>query len=214
LAYRTPFISGKDSLNNQFTTDDGRTIRIPPTLLISGFGIVDDVHRCVTMDAKTSGSSLVLVGETTGAMGGSQFADLYPVSGQDRTLPEIDLDTGPRTARAVAAAIAAGLVRSAHDCSEGGVLVAAAEMAFAGGLGLAVELESVHPDPLVAAFAETPGRYLLEVRDEDVSALEDALGAAVCRVIGRFDDRGRFACNGCDASVDELRDLWSGTINW
>ncbi len=214
LAYRTPFISGKDSLNNQFTTDDGRTIRIPPTLLISGFGIVDDVHRCVTMDAKTSGSSLVLVGETTGAMGGSQFADLYPVSGQDPALPEPDLEAGPATARAVAAAIAAGLVRSAHDCSEGGVLVAAAEMAFAGGLGLAVELESVHPDPLVAAFAETPGRYLLEVRDEDVSALEDALGAAVCRVIGRFDDRGRLACNGCDASVDELRDLWSGTINW
>ena len=77
----------------------------------------------------------------------------------------------------------------------------------AGDLVIAADIE-----PRTARVGEN--RLILEVRDEDVSALEDALGAAVCRVIGRFDDRGRFACNGCDASVDELRDLWSGTINW
>src|SRR6185436_13994765 len=61
LAYRTPFVSGKDSLNNQFTTKDGRTIEIPPTLLITGMGIVPDVHRACTMDAKRPGRALIVV---------------------------------------------------------------------------------------------------------------------------------------------------------
>lgn len=112
LAYRTPFISGKDSLNNQFTTEDGRTIQIPPTLLISGLGIVHDTTRCVTMDAKAPGNLLVLVGLTHGRMGGSHARQVGVRSGDD-ALPQVDLKTGPATARAVAAAIRAGVVRSA-----------------------------------------------------------------------------------------------------
>jgi phosphoribosylformylglycinamidine synthase len=75
-AYRTPFISGKDSLNNQFVTEDGRTIQIPPTLLISGFAPVAEDVRAVSMDAKAAGNALVLVGKTTNRLGGSHFAML------------------------------------------------------------------------------------------------------------------------------------------
>lgn len=214
LAYRTPFISGKDSLNNQFTTDDGRTIRIPSTLLISGFGIVPDIARCTTMDAKRDGSLLLLVGDTTAPMGGSHFAELFPFEGIDLGLPSVDLESGPRTARAVASAIASGSVLSAHDCSEGGMLVAAAEMAFSGGLGLSIELDAVHEDPLIAAFSETPGRYMLEVSPEHRDDVERLLDGVPCRLVGRFNGSGTLTTADCNASIDDLRAAWSGTIGW
>ena len=99
-AYRTPFISGKDSLNNQFTTESGETIEIPPTLLISGFGIVKDVNGAITMDAKSPESNLVLVGRTTDAMGGAHVTMMDGLRG-DGALPQVNLDFGPLTARAV-----------------------------------------------------------------------------------------------------------------
>ncbi|MFG0273967.1 MAG: AIR synthase-related protein, partial [Phycisphaerales bacterium] len=142
-AYRTPFVSGKDSLNNQFTTDDGRTIEIPPTLLITGIGIVHDVTTCVTSDAKAPGNVVLLVGP-------------HPAADARAT----DLEMGPRVARAVHACIRDGLVRAAHDCSEGGWLVALAEMLIAGSspertLGAKVTIEDA------AYFVESPSRYLL-----------------------------------------------------
>ena len=192
IAYRAPFISGKDSLNNQFSTEDGRTIRIPPTLLISGFAPVPEIARAVTMDAKSAGSAILLVGATGAATGGSHLrlvAGGAAVEATDSSLPAVDLAMGPRVAQAVHRLIAAGLVRSAHDASEGGLLAAAAEMAFSGGLGATIELDRVGEDlpPLAAAFAETPSRYLLEV---DSSRLDEAgrlLGDLPHVAIGSFD---------------------------
>ena len=135
-AFRAPFISGKDSLNNQFVTEDGRTIQIPPTLLISGFAPVEKDSRAVSMDAKRAGSRLVAVVTTTNRLGGSHFAMLAGTHACSPKIPAPCLKSGPANAAAVAGAIRAGVVRSAHDASEGGVLVATAEMAFSGGLGL------------------------------------------------------------------------------
>src|SRR5262249_18680849 len=72
LAYRTPFISGKDSLNNEFRSA-GRHIVIPPTLLISALGRGNDVRKCVTRDLKEPGNDLYLIGTTKNEMGGSHF---------------------------------------------------------------------------------------------------------------------------------------------
>jgi len=107
LLFGAPFISGKDSLNNEFRGEKG-TIRIPHTLLVSALGIVDDVTKCVTSDLKRAGSKLVLVGH--GA-------------------PD------PKVMRDVASAIRSGRVRACHDLSDGGLAVCAAEMAIGGGLG-------------------------------------------------------------------------------
>ena len=216
MAYRTPFISGKDSLNNQFTTDDGTTIRIPPTLLISGFGIIDDIHRCITMDAKKSDSDLILVGGTSPVIGGSIYADHFNAAG-DRSLPECDLTVMPTTAARVAQAIAAGCVRSAHDCSEGGVLVAAAEMAFAGDCGLALDLCEVPGahDANTAAFGESPGRYLLEVAPEHRDALADVLNGTTHAHIGTFNAGCDFEVVGhATFALEQLRAAWLGTITW
>jgi phosphoribosylformylglycinamidine synthase II len=133
-AYRTPFVSGKDSLNNQLRYNDPATgvqkvIEIPPTLLVTGMGIVTSVKRSITMDAKAAGNTLLMIGATTAQMGGSHFAQAF--ASEDVTFPKVNLTSGPAAARAVAACIQQGLVRSAHDCSDGGMLVAVAEMLVA-----------------------------------------------------------------------------------
>ncbi|MGA1400738.1 MAG: AIR synthase-related protein, partial [Phycisphaerales bacterium] len=110
--------------------------------------------------------------------------------------------------------IAEGLVRSAHDASEGGVLVAAAEMAFAGGLGASIDLDSIGEGlpAIAAAFAETPSRYLHEVAPASLSKISEMLGDLPWRTIGGFDESGLFAIRfgGGEASlsIDSLRDAW------
>ena len=215
IAYRTPFISGKDSLNNQFTTESGETIRIPATLLISGFGIVKDIRNCVTMDAKHATHALVLVGDTTDAVGGSHLLRVAPYAPGNRALPETDLERGPATAHAVAKAIADTTVYAAHDASEGGVLLAAAEMAFSGGVGLHLDMNAITGDLAslaVACFAETPSRYLLEVCPNALDALATALGDVPHRVIGTFDDTQRVHGDGLDVALNSLHDAWANGL--
>ncbi len=228
IAYRTPFISGKDSLNNQFTTESGELITIPPTLLISALAIVADTNQCVSMDAKSAGNVLLIVGQTTPKLAGSH----YQMVARDRTIepdiPRVDLDLGPRTAVAVAGLIADGLVASAHDCSDGGLLVGAAEMAFAGRLGLDLDLNAVPRegnevlDPVAACFAETPSRYLLEVAPDRVEAAADALRQAgvLFAKIGTFADHERVTVRlgehgqVLDEPIDKLCDAWRAPLDW
>jgi len=207
MAYRTPFISGKDSLNNQFTSENGETICIPPTLLISGFGIVHDIKQCVTMDAKTSGNKLILVGETTRAMGGSHVLLIEPELSCDTELPRACLTSGPANAAAVHKAILGGVVRSAHDCSEGGVLLAAAEMAFSGNLGLELTLQDDDSTGTLC-FAETPSRYLLEVAPSKVDELLSLLGDVPSCCIGEFNASTTVCMDGCNWELDDLRGAW------
>lgn len=223
-AYKTPFVSGKDSLNNQFTTDDGQLIEIPSTLLISAVGIVDDANQCVTMDAKTPGNLLLQVGLTTQQLGGSH---LHLVTDQHSTdLPKVDLKTAPAQLAAVAQLIAQGLVRAAHDCSEGGLLVAASEMAFAGRLGLDLDLAGVprHGEltELAACFAENPTRILLEIAPDNFDAVAKDLAAAsipfgqvgafndTAKLTVRSDTRGQFL----DLAIQTLHDAWIKPLDW
>jgi phosphoribosylformylglycinamidine synthase len=226
LAYRTPFVSGKDSLSNQFSTDDGRLITIPPTLLISALGIVPDVTTSRTMDAKRPGNLLLIVGQTTSALGGSHVLAVADDGSRNRQVPVVDLRSGPAAARAVAGLIAAGLIDSAHDCSDGGVLVAAAEMAFAGGIGLDLQIDQLpvarELDDLTACFAETPSRYLLEIQPRHL----DAAGAALRRaglpfaVIGTFAGHQRLTVRCArhgrllDEPLDSLRQAWRQPLDW
>jgi phosphoribosylformylglycinamidine synthase len=225
-AYRTPFVSGKDSLNNQFTIPAGdgrpaRTIEVPPTLLITGIGIVREATRCVTMDAKAEGNLLLLVGETAGDMGGSHYQQLYGLPpGASTDVPRTDLSQGPRAARAVAGLIARGLVRAAHDCSDGGLLVAIAEMLIAGAteempMGAEVSLEELGNEPAGAAFAETPSRYLLEVREADLGQIRQELAGVPGRVIGRLNRSAVLGVAGHGSvPVGELRQAWLRPLDW
>ncbi|MHC4399377.1 MAG: phosphoribosylformylglycinamidine synthase subunit PurL [Planctomycetota bacterium] len=150
----TPFISGKDSLNNEFRPEgSGQAISIPASLLISALGQVDDVSRCVTMDLKEPGNYLYQVGLTKEELGGSHFALVESLRGG--LVPKVDADAAKRTFAAVHRAIDSGLVRACHDLSEGGLAAAAAEMAFAGDYGARVFLgqvpQAIHVDEASAA---------------------------------------------------------------
>ncbi|MEM7625965.1 MAG: phosphoribosylformylglycinamidine synthase subunit PurS [Planctomycetota bacterium] len=230
MAYETPFVSGKDSLSNQFTTEDGRLITIPPTMLISALGMIDDVTRARTMDAKASGNALLIVGSTTPNLGGSHLAacGLAPQTA-DLRIPRIDLAAGPRNAAAVASLITERLVASAHDCSEGGLLPAAAEMAFAGRVGLDLDLTappettaSGELNLIAKCFAETPSRYLLEVEPDKLDAVIKSLREAGTPFaqIGTFADHQdlalRTATQGqvCTIPLDELRSAWLKPLDW
>ena len=221
LAYATPFVSGKDSLNNQFTTRDGRTIEIPPTLLITGVGIVPDVRRACSMDAKKAGNMLLLVGAAQPAMGGSHCQRLFGAAGAAQ-MPTTDLVAGPLTARCVASLIADGLIAAAHDVSDGGLLVAVAEMLIAGStpsspIGASLTIEGVDAS-LAALFGESPTRYVLEVAPANFARVQASMRAASIpfESIGSLNYSGTLFGAGLDApiAVETLAEAWLGTLDW
>jgi phosphoribosylformylglycinamidine synthase II len=182
--YGTPFISGKDSLNNEYRDSHGNSHSIPDTLLISALAIVPDVRQAVTMDLKTAGNILFLIGETGHHLQGSHLLLLYPALAESAGLPPTLPEHAPASYRQLHQAIRSGLVRACHDCSEGGLAVAAAEMCIGGQLGLTIELAAIHPDPMVALFSESNGRLLVEVAPSDVESFTALFADLPCRAIG------------------------------
>ena len=188
LAYGAPFISGKDSLNNEYLGADGQKHAIPGTLLISALGLAPDVATTVTMDLKAPGNLLYVVGATADELGGSLYYQLlaadqgaaHPLAG---AVPAPITDPRPRLT-GLHAAIRGGLVQACHDCSEGGLAVALAEMALAGRLGAEVDLACapVLPDAALAnlpvdtlLFAESLGRFIVEVTPAAAAAFRAVL---------------------------------------
>jgi phosphoribosylformylglycinamidine synthase len=229
LAYGTPFISGKDSLNNEYT-HEGQSLSIPPTLLISAMGQVPDVRTCVTMDLKEPGNLLLVAGTTRLELGGSHWARLQDQEGGE--VPRVDPDLGLRLFRAVHAAIKGGLVRACHDPSEGGLAVALAEMALAGGLGARASLRDVPRDGSAAhdaalLFSESPSRFLLEVRPEHLDHLTGLFAGLPLGRLGTVDAAGidprpvpRLTVRGLDdspvidATLPDLKAAWQRPLRW
>jgi len=222
VAFGTPFISGKDSLNNEYATDS-ETIAIPPTLLISAIGLVDDIRRCVTMDLKEPGNPVYLVGVTKDELGGSHWYALEKAVG--RQVPRVDLKLAPKIFAAVHAAIAAGCVRACHDLSEGGLAVAAAEMAFAANLGLELDLAAVPREDALnddgrILFSESQTRFLVEVARGRVAEFEKVLAGVPCACVGEVMKNGRLVVRGVggktvlDVPCDRLREAWKAPLAW
>ena len=222
--YQTPFISGKDSLNNEYLDGvTGRKVAIPPSLLISAIGIVPDVRRACTMDLKQAGHHLYVLGETKHELGGSY---LYRLQGRSGGTPPGLAQHGPETARALHRAIVDGLVSACHDCSEGGLAVALAEMAIAGRLGLRVSLASVpvlerrEADDEGLLFAESNGRYVVEVPADNVAAFEARVRSVPHSRIGQVTRGEQVIVTGChrdetvfSLSVAELTNAWRGHLD-
>jgi phosphoribosylformylglycinamidine synthase subunit PurSL len=234
----TPFISGKDSLNNEYSYDANgkrRTIQIPPTLLISALGQVDDVSRCVTMDLKSAGNLLYQVGTTKDELGGSHFALVNGLVGGH--VPTVDAQLAKQTFAALHQAINSGLVRACHDLSEGGLAVAAAEMAFAGGLGAKIRLSEV-PSSVpttersegfdeVLLFSESNTRFLVEVPHANRLHFEAALAGIPYAHIGEVTDSSRLQIAAApiahqhvpqswlvDLEIATLKEAWQKPLRW
>ena len=230
IAYGTPFVSGKDSLNNEYSVD-GKAIAIPGTLLISAMAIVPDVRQCVTMDLKAAGDWLYLVGETRAELGGSHLNLVTGAPVHRGQVPRVNLAQAKRTYEEFHAAVRAGLVRACHDLSEGGLAVAAAEMCVAGELGLQIRLDRVpvpEGEPLAPEaklFSESPSRFLVEVATEKHAEFEQRMAGVPCACIGFVTAEPLLtvdpATSGDEGeellvreSVADLGKAWRGTLDW
>jgi phosphoribosylformylglycinamidine synthase len=218
IAYSTPFISGKDSLKNEYHSH-GRHIVIPPTLLISAIGRVPDVRRCATMDLKEAGNRIYLVGTTKEELGGSHYNRVHGLAGGQ--VPAPDLEVAPRILRAMHKAIAGGLVRACHDTSEGGLAVAIAEMAFAGGVGadLTTASSGSHADA-ATLFSESATRFVVEVRLDAVSKFENCFAGLPLTPLGATVKEPRLRIAGRNGEwiiwtpLARLKDAWQKPGRW
>jgi phosphoribosylformylglycinamidine synthase len=229
LGFGTPFISGKDSLNNEYRAR-GQRLPVIPTLVISAFGTIDNVAQTVTMDLKAPGNLLYLVGTTHDELAGSHYtASLDAASVEQRfpntSVPQVNFAQARTTMQALGAAIRGGLVRSCHDLSEGGLAVASAEMALAGLLGLEIDLELVPHDiqsdhELIPTllFSESATRFLVEVAPEQeanfVAFLRERQVQDAAR-IGRVTNAGRLRIlrsgqSHIDLPISALQEAWKG----
>jgi phosphoribosylformylglycinamidine synthase II len=236
VAFGAPFISGKDSLNNEYTGVDGQKHAIPGTLVVSALAIVPDIDRTVTMDLKAAGNLIYIVGQTRGELGGSVLERIHPhpqpLSLRGRGESALTPNPSPRgrgesgpplptgeglgvrvvpqppanalaTYRALHQAIGSGLVRACHDCSEGGLAVATAEMALAGGLGLELRLADVPraadvDSDTAIAFCESLGRLLVEVHPTATDQFEVLLAGHSIARIGHVRADNRIVMAGLD----------------
>jgi phosphoribosylformylglycinamidine synthase II/phosphoribosylformylglycinamidine synthase I len=203
VAYGLPFISGKDSLNNEYLGVDGERHPIPGTLVISAIGIVPDVAKTVTMDLKAPGNLLYVIGETHDEMGSSHYSLLYGMGGGTVPQPRPD---AMETYRAVHQAIQSGLVQSCHDVSEGGLAVALAEMCIAGELGANLTIAGL---PL---FSESTGRLIVEVRASDQADFEALFSGLACVLAGEVSADAYLKLADERLPVAELETAWRGMV--
>ena len=176
LAHGAPFVSGKDSLNNEYTGADGQRHAVPPTLVITAVAHVPDVGRCITAELTAPGNVVFLLGTTAPEFAGSHLDHVHGAPADVGAAPQRD-PASPDRYRRLHAAIRAGLVAACHDVSEGGLAVALAELCIAGRLGATVD-SLPHDDPATALFAESVGRLVVEVAPSDVEGFLGAVGAA------------------------------------
>jgi phosphoribosylformylglycinamidine synthase len=220
--YETPFVSGKDSLYNEFEYE-GKIISIPHTLLISAMGIVEDVKRSVSMDFKQAGDLIYVVGETKNELGGSAYLDTKGFIGN--SVPKVEAAKTKELMEKLSQASEKGLVKACHDCSEGGIGVAVAEMAFAGGLGAEIKLKSIPVTEKIdrddfILFSESNSRFIVEVAPKNKDKFQKILQGVSFANIGTVNDSGKlevFGLNGkkvVSESINDLKEAWQKPLRW
>jgi phosphoribosylformylglycinamidine synthase II len=222
VVYQTPFISGKDSLNNEFTFE-GNTISIPHTLLISAISVMEDIGRAVSMDFKKAGNLIYVAGTTYNELGGSEYFAIHGFTGN--SVPRVSPQQAKKLMDRLSTATESGLVRACHDLSEGGIGVAIAEMAFAGGLGAKIHLgpvplgEPIDRDDYML-FSESNSRFLVEVAPEDEAEFERVMNGTSLANIGQVTDSGILDIYGVNGKqvvaepISALKEAWQEPLRW
>ena len=222
-AYRLPCVSGKDSMKNDYGSGPDK-ISIPPTLLFSLFGDHPDVRKTATSDFKFAGDRIYLVGSSKQELGASELAFMLTESGEAAgvggdvprlLVPEENLNTY----RSLSACIRAGWVRTAHDCSEGGVAVALAEMCIGGRIGAVVDIDGTGDgDVWGRLWGESLGRFIVAVSSEHEGAFLEAMRGHPTTVLGHVQTEATLVITDGDdlliaADVESLVDAWKGTLD-
>ena len=197
-AYDVPCISGKDSMKNDYHIGDTK-ISVPPTLLFSVIARMPDVRRAVTMDVKQPGDLVFIVGETRAELGASEYYAMRDAIGN--RAPQVDAPRARALYEALGAAMQQGLVSACHDCSDGGFGVAAAEMAFAGGYGMQLDLRAMpreagidRDDALL--YSESASRLVATVPPPHREAFLQAMAGCAVGELGQVIDDPAFTVVG------------------
>jgi phosphoribosylformylglycinamidine synthase len=220
-AFGVPCISGKDSMKNDYSI--GLTkISVPPTLLYSVIGKIKDVRKAVTMDTKRPQDLVYIIGKTFDELGGSEYFALHNAIGNK--VPQVDVKKAIKKYRALHKATQAGLVASCHDCSDGGLGIALIETAFAGGLGMSVDLKGVpyrgkkRNDYIL--FSETASRFVVTIHPKDKSRFEKIMAGNIMSEIGFVSNDRLFQVTGLNGKlilkekINKLKEAWQKPLNF
>lgn len=214
VAFSCPLISGKDSMKNDYI-GPGIKISIPPTILISVIGTIPEVEKAVTMDFKSAGDLVYLLGMTRKELGGSEYFASYGIVGA--SVPKVDAETASARYRNLHQAILSSLIASAHDLSDGGLVVALAESAFSGSLGVEIDLKEVACEPGMndteILYSESQSRILVSVPLKHSREFE-SIFAGDARLIGRVIPEQRLIIRSLDGRRLIDRDLESLKRSW
>ena len=223
-AYGTPFISGKDSMFNDFRgyTEKSDNIHISaiPTLLISAIGVIADATMAMTIDFKQPGDSIYLVGETNDELGASEYFSMLGDSAGS-TVPVVDAKKNAKAYDALSKAIQNNIAASAIGVGRGGLAVALAKSAVAGQLGAEINLKNLpgnakRNDSIL--FSESQGRILVSVRPEAKGAFEKLYQGRTLVEIGKVTGERvsiELPKTRVEASVSELKSAYRSFFkNW
>jgi phosphoribosylformylglycinamidine synthase len=191
-------------------------ISIPPTVLFSVMGKIDDARKAVTMDAKRPGDLIYILGETSNELGGSEYYAMWGYIGNN--VPKVHAGRAKELYRRLNEATEEGLIASCHDCSDGGMGVALAETAFAGGLGMEIDLgkvpaTGVDRDDLLL-FSESQSRFVVTISPDKKKAFEKAFEGIAYGLVGEVTLASVFRATGLSgreiirADIQDLKKAW------
>jgi phosphoribosylformylglycinamidine synthase len=160
-----PIISGNVSLYNESKATGGGSA-ILPTPAIGGVGLLDNWEKSATIGFKAEGEHVILIGHSDSLVGQSLWLDICH-GRRGGAPPPVDLDAERRAGDCIQQLIAEGHVSAVHDCSDGGVATAIAEMALAGNIGMTMTVVEQIPNPAAILFGEDQGRYVVTTRNPD-----------------------------------------------
>ncbi len=218
IAYGAPLISGKDSMKNDYKHGKWR-ISVPPTLLVSAVGRIDDVSLAQTTDFKSEGDAIYVLGETKAELGASEYYAMNNAIGA--SVPCVNFKKNFAVYRKLELAIKRGLVASCHDCSEGGLAVALAECCIGGNVGAEVSVQGKYIGKLTPAqllFSESSGRFVVSVKKKNERAFCALMRGIACERVGAV--KGSDLCisvrnaRAVSSSVDALSAAWKVTMGW
>lgn len=219
LAYGVPCISGKDSMKNDYT-GGGTKISIPPTVLFSVMGVINDCNKTMTSDFKRPDENVYVLGLTKNELGGSEYADALGVCG---SVPQVDAVSARIRYERMHEAITTGLVSAAHDVSDGGLAVAVAEMALAGRIGADIDVDKIPaldcPLPEQRLYSESASRFVVTVPDDRRGAFEALFADDFMAAIGRTTSDEKLTLRAgsailANASVEDLATAWKKTLDF
>jgi len=220
-AYGVPCVSGKDSMKNDYT-GGGEKISIPPTVLFTAMSVIPDAAQAMTSDFKQAGDVIYMVGLTRPELGGSELADELGFASAD--VPEVDAPSALKRYRSMRKAIMGRQVNACHDCSDGGLAVALAEMCLGGRLGADVDLSRVPacPDTMSATeilYSESHSRFVVGVPSGNVPSFEKLFAGQWVAPIGRVTAEGTLTVRSggetlLSQDVEALAEAFKATLDW